>query len=116
MPALSSRGSMQEFWHENFKVQPVWVAEDGERVVGFCARGDDNIIGLYVTSDARGAGIGKRLLDSAKADRDWITAWVDAPNMRAVAFYVREGLVEISRETEEWSGLLIVEHRWKRPA
>lgn len=112
---LDDDASLQAFWSELFRTDLVWVAEASGRVVGFCTRDGDNIGALYVTGDARCSGIGKRLLDLAKADREWITVWAYALNTRALQFYHREGLVEISREVEEHSGLLNVEHRWKRP-
>ncbi|MEL7213026.1 MAG: GNAT family N-acetyltransferase [Pseudomonadota bacterium] len=91
-----------------------WVAEKDGKTVGFCVRDDDNITGLYVARAARNRGVGKHLLDLAKQDRDWITVWSYALNANARNFYRREGCIEISRETEEGSGLVDVEHRWTR--
>lgn len=95
-------------------VDTSWVCEENGKVLGFCVRQDDNITGLYVSRDARGRGIGKHLLDMAKVDREWITVWAYEQNPRARKFYRREGCVEISRETEEGTGLIDVEHRWTK--
>lgn len=112
MVGLDDRPALLAFWCDLFARDRVWVAERDGRVVGFCTRDDDNIGALYVASGARGAGIGKRLLDAAKADCDRITVWAYALNADARRFYRREGLVELSREVEDGSGLLNVEHRW----
>lgn len=96
-------------------VETSWVAEKDGNVVGFCVRQDDNITGLYVCCDARGRGVGKSLLDMAKADQEWITVWAYEQNPRARKFYRREGCVEISREVEEGTNLVDVEHRWVKP-
>lgn len=109
---------MAEYWRERFTVDPVWVAEEAGQIVGFCVREEDNIAALYVTSMARGQGVGKRLLDLAKENRDWITVWAYELNTKAREFYRREGLVEVSREPETYGDgitLVDVEHRWKRP-
>jgi hypothetical protein len=50
----------------------------------------------------------------AKADREWMTVWAYEENPRARKFYRREGCVEISREIEEGTGLVDIEHRWAK--
>ena len=107
-----SHHELVSIWNGYFKVFLVWIAEDEGNIVGFCTRNDDNISALYVATDARSKGIGKCLLDAAKADRDWITVWAYEKNVQALKFYKREGLVEISREVEDGSNLVDIEHRW----
>ncbi|TQV69851.1 GNAT family N-acetyltransferase [Denitrobaculum tricleocarpae] len=115
MAELDDLQPMQAFWRDLFETDLVWVAEMGDRIVGFCTRDDDNIGALYVVAEARRTGIGKRLLDMAKADRDWITVWVYEKNIHALRFYKREGLLEVSREIEHESNLMNIEHRWTNP-
>ena len=108
---------MARFWAGVFEHDVGWVAETEGRIVGFCARSDDNICGLYIAPEARNRGVGKALLDLAKADRDWITVWSYEKNEEARKFYRREGLVEILREMEvfdDGSSLMDVEYRWRR--
>ena len=107
---------MAAFWAELLSSETAWVAERGGAVIGFCVREDDNIGGLYVARAARGRGVGRALLDRAKEDRDWITVWAYRANAAARRFYRREGLVEISCEPEEETGLMNIEHRWTRGA
>lgn len=117
MTKLDELLPMTEFWREVFETDLVWVAEKSGCVVGFCVRSDDNIGALYITHGARSSGVGKKLLDLAKADRDWITVWAYELNDRARRFYRREGLVEISRETVNYDdgvSLVDIEHRWTR--
>lgn len=101
-------------WRGFFKYDLAWVAQSKSRIIGFCSRGNDNINGLYVAADWRSQGVGRRLLDMAKADRDWITVWAYQENTQALKFYKREGLVEIGREIEDGSNLVDIEHRWTR--
>jgi ribosomal protein S18 acetylase RimI-like enzyme len=73
---LNEFESVVDWWRGCIlNVETSWVCEENDKVVGFCVREDDNITGLYVARDARTRGIGKHLLDMAKAERDWITVW-----------------------------------------
>ena len=70
MGPLDDLEPMAESWRDLLDTDTAWVAEMDGRVVGFCVREDDNITGLYVAGEARNLGVGKALLDLAKADRD----------------------------------------------
>ena len=115
MVPLDDLEPMAASWKDLLTPGMAWVATRGDQVVGFCVREDDNITGLYIAKSARSQGVGKRLLDLAKENRDWITVWAYALNTEALRFYRREGLVEICREPEPDSNLMNVEHRWVRP-
>lgn len=114
MVPLDDIEPMAASWRDLLASDTAWVAETDGTVTGFCVREDDNITGLYIAAAARGHGVGRHLLDLAKQDRDWITVWAYEANTDARRFYRREGLVEICREVESESGLMNVEHRWRR--
>ena len=120
MPNPDDRASVEAFWTVAFNEEKSsWVAERDGRVIGFCVRnaGEENNIGaLYVARQARRSGVGRRLLDLAKADCSHITVWAWEANGSARRFYRREGLVELSRELDEETGLMDVEHVWRRTA
>lgn len=116
MAELDERKPMQVFWSDLFETDLVWVAEIQDHIVGFCTRSDDNIGALYVVAEVRSTGIGKRLLDMAKENRNWITVWAYEANKHALSFYKREGLIEIRREIEAESNLMNIEHRWTKPS
>lgn len=74
--------------------EEIYVAVDGQRILGLAAfyRPQNFLHSLYV--DARGAGIGKALLDHVIACADGpVSLKVQAPNRRAQAFYRREGFL-----------------------
>ncbi|MGB5560371.1 MAG: GNAT family N-acetyltransferase [Paracoccaceae bacterium] len=114
MVPLDDLEPMADSWRDLLDTETAWVAEQDGGVVGFCVREDDNITGLYVARAARNFGAGKRLLDLAKAERDWITVWAYEANTLARKFYRREGLMEIGREIQKGTNLVDVEHRWLR--
>ncbi len=114
MAPLDDLEPMAASWRDLLASDTAWVAENAGDVLGFCVREDDNITGLYVAGAAQGQGVGKALLDRAKEGRDWITIWVYEKNIRARAFYRREGAVELEREKDEHSDLIYVHSRWTR--
>ena len=78
----------------------VYVCEVRRQIVGFIGLVDKYIAGLFVDSAFRSRGVGKRLLDCAKALKPSLTLNVYKKNIRAVRFYQREGFV-IEREDRD---------------
>lgn len=77
----------------------VVVAEDAEgRIIGFLARDGDEVHALYVAREAAGQGVGKALLDQAKAGADRLHLRAYQANRSACRFYRREGFHEIARD------------------
>jgi GNAT superfamily N-acetyltransferase len=62
---------------------------------GFLARDGEEIQGLYLAPNVRGRGLGKALLDHAKARSDRLKLWTFQANGAARRFYAREGFVEV---------------------
>jgi ribosomal protein S18 acetylase RimI-like enzyme len=76
-----------------FEKGAMHVATMGHRIVGFILFQGNEIADLFIAPAVQRQGIGKRLLDFAKAkhpDGLWLTTLV--PNTRARRFYEREGL------------------------
>ena len=85
---------------------PLYVALDGERVIGWCeirreslpGREHSAALGIGVRAAYRRMGIGRRLIDAAIADA-WrrgltrIELWVRAPNTAAIHLYEKVGFV-----------------------
>ena len=87
----------------------------GAPVAGFIAldRAAPFVTALYTR--APGQGIGKRLLDFAKAGRDLLQLWTFQANTGARAFYAREGFVEERRtQGDNEEGLPDLLLRWLR--
>ena len=65
-----------------------------EQPAGFLILEEDYVACLYVATANRGQGIGRRLLDHAKAARpDGLCLWTFQANTGARRFYSREGMV-----------------------
>lgn len=78
----------------------VWVADDGDGVLGFAALSPDTLLQLHVSPGEQSKGIGSRLLDRAKELRPaGFTLWVFQANDGARRFYERHGL-ELVQETD----------------
>lgn len=65
--------------------------------LGFIAVRHCDIAAFCVAEGARGRGIGKALLDDAKAMDARLALWTFQANLGAIAFYRREGFQEMER-------------------
>lgn len=75
----------------------VTVAEVDGRVCGFMARDGDEICSLYVARDCGRLGIGRKLLNLAKARSKRLKLNVFEANDWAHRFYRRQGFAETGR-------------------
>ncbi|QHQ36092.1 GNAT family N-acetyltransferase [Algicella marina] len=91
------------------------VRVSGAPAQGFMAREADYITSLYVRCGARGAGVGRALLNEAKAAEASLRLWTFAANRRARAFYEREGF-RMARRTQGDNAECLpdVEYVWRR--
>jgi ribosomal protein S18 acetylase RimI-like enzyme len=92
---------------------PLFVALDGERVIGWCevrrellpGREHSGVLGVGLRPPFRGAGLGRRLMECAIASA-WqrgftrIELWVRSPNAAAIALYGKLGFVEEGRRRD----------------
>jgi ribosomal protein S18 acetylase RimI-like enzyme len=75
----------------------VWVAESEGLVVGYAALGPGELEQLYVRPGYQGRGVGRLLLDQAKAlEPQGLALWVFQRNTRARTFYEGHGFQLIS--------------------
>lgn len=115
MPRVHSKKGVRAFYRTVvFAEWHVWVA--GDPISGFLAmdQSEEMVMALFVATP--GQGIGKALLDHAKAGRDRLRLLTFVANTGARRFYAREGFVEVSRtpgDNEE--GLPDVMLRWEAP-
>lgn len=82
----------------------VYVLERGGAIQGFLGLTGAYIAGLFVAAAHRGRGVGRLLLDRAKAEHRALTLRVYRKNTRAAAFYAREGFVLSAQETDADTG------------
>ena len=87
-----------QYWQNNFELvkelllqATVYVYEDNQEIQGFIGLNDEYIEGIFVSNKIRSHGIGKALLNYAKNKRNKLFLNVYQKNVRAIAFYRREG-------------------------
>ena len=90
MPVLHTREEDLGFLAHLIGTTEVTSAEDGDPS-GFLALDGEDVRALYLAPEARGQGVGRALLDQAKAGRTRLSLWAFEANPRAVAFSQREG-------------------------
>ena len=84
----------------------VWVFETEARaeISGFIGLLGDYIAGIFVRREARSGGVGRQLLDHVKTSRGQLRLQVYRKNLRAAAFYRREGFPRLGKRNFLWSG------------
>lgn len=92
----------------------VWLAVEGDDVVGFLALAPGWVEHLYLDPDRTGEGIGTRLLDHAKAQQpDGLDLWAFQSNTGARRFYERHGFVAVDEtDGDNEEGAPDVRYRW----
>lgn len=75
----------------------VLTARDWRGPQGFLVRDGEAVHALYLAPRARRQGVGKRLMDNAKARTGRIELWCFQANEPALRFYAREGFREVER-------------------
>lgn len=82
------------FFRAAFDKGPVWVATDGDQIVGFCAAHRGWIDHVFVLHERHGEGIGQALLARTLKGRTHVRLWTFQRNSRSRAFYRRQGFTE----------------------
>ncbi len=96
MPRLHGMDDHRQFIGHLIDMSEVFVVGEG-RATGFLSHEKGLVKALYLQQDSRGLGYGKTLLDHVRTERSCLTLWMFQANLRAIAFYRREGFVEVER-------------------
>lgn len=99
MPRIHTPEQDLGFGRWLIEVSEVTVAIGKDRVVGFISRQDHEVQALYLSTDARRTGIGRRLLDHCKSQTHRLGLWTFQQNQLAQRFYQSNGFV-IDRMTD----------------
>ncbi len=79
------------------------IKVEGE-IMGFTGINGKSIQMLFIHPDARGKGLGKRLIDFAKQEHDVNMVDVNEQNKQALGFYQKLGFVTIERSEVDGAG------------
>lgn len=90
------------------------VLEEKGQVLGFASLHEQRLAALFVSPDAQGRGLGRRLLDEAKRRRDSLELGVYRANAGAVAFYRAGGFVTLNETRDPHTGQPELTMRWSR--
>lgn len=112
----------ESFWREQLPAMrglylpqaETLVLEEKGQVLGFASLHEQRLAALFVTPDAQGRGLGRRLLDDAKSRRDSLELGVYRANARAVAFYRAGGFVTLNETRDPHTGQPELTMRWSR--
>jgi len=100
LPDLHTLEEDKSFYRNRvFPECQVWVYEDKQDLVGFCAFKEGWVDHLYLLPTHVGNTLGESLLNKAKENHPFLQLWVFQRNTRAISFYERNGFQKI-KETD----------------
>jgi GNAT superfamily N-acetyltransferase len=115
LPILHSRDEDIAFFGTYIDNERMTVAQAGGTIAGFMAETPGWIEQLYLDPDRRRQGIGRRLVDQAKARQDALRLWCFADNVDGQRFYQAQGFAEERRTAgENEARLPDILFRWRR--
>lgn len=115
VPRLHSLEEDRAFLAQFVASAELTVARRDGRLAGFMVHTGGSIAQLYLEPDLRGQGIGRRLVDRAKAGSEALELWCFADNHAARAFYAAQGFSEIGgTDGDNEEGLPDIFLRWQR--
>ncbi|BAY79921.1 GCN5-related N-acetyltransferase (plasmid) [Nostoc linckia NIES-25] len=84
---------------KNMKLESLWVAVEGDIVIGFASFVVDELIGLYVHPKYQGQGIGRALVEHFchRASDRGIDKVITTASLYAEGFYLKLGFTAIQR-------------------
>ena len=98
----------RSYWLDNYdyvkNILPksdLYVLEEDNRVLGFIGIIDGYIAGIFVDYEARGRGLGTRLIDLAKKNYERLTLNVYAKNQEAYRFYLARGFRVVDEKLDK---------------
>ncbi|MBN9887554.1 GNAT family N-acetyltransferase [Salipiger abyssi] len=111
----------EDIAHAGQMIERGWVtvAEvPGSAPLGFLARDGAYVHALFVAPEAQGAGIGRALIEHAKARSPRLDLWTFAANEGAQRFYERAGFAVIERGdgSRNDEGLPDIRYQWQAKA
>jgi ribosomal protein S18 acetylase RimI-like enzyme len=93
LPRLHTHDEDRAFLYGLIQRVEVWVAEEGDAVVGFVAVSSAKVEQLYVHPDHQRRGVGRALLAKVKERQpQGFTLWVFQQNEQARRFYEANGM------------------------
>ena len=94
-PSVHAEAAVRAWLAQRVQKDEVWVAVDGDAVVGYVRFTDEWLEDLYIAPSHARLGIGTKLLDVVKRRRPaGFSLWVFEMNAPARAFYGGHGLME----------------------
>ena len=92
-------------------IAKTWVVEREGRVVGFISLLENEVGGIFVAPTLHGQGIGRALMDHARASRDHLELEVFEANEIGRAFYDAYGFAVVGERLDEKTGLRLLRLR-----
>lgn len=101
---LTLKPSVRDEYFPQVRLFCVREDENASKILGFLGLSDDKVEMLFIRPDARGSGIGRRLMHFAIHEKGIRLVDVNEQNPQAVGFYEHLGFRVVSRSPVDGQG------------
>jgi len=102
----------EDIEQQHLPIAETWVYEEKGKLVGFIALVGDEVGGIFVSPRRQGHGIGRALMDHARASRDHLDVEVFEANQIGRAFYDSYGFMLAGKTVHEATGQPVLRLRF----
>ncbi|AGA68235.1 acetyltransferase (GNAT) family protein [Desulfitobacterium dichloroeliminans LMG P-21439] len=85
-----------------------WVAEESGNLIGFISLLENFIGALFVIPTKQGKGVGTKLTELAKQEKEHLNVGVYNKNIDAKRFYIKSGFTYLGEEVQQETGELVI--------
>ncbi len=104
MDANYWQGKKEDMQHIYLPSATTYIYETSGKILGFISMINNYIAALFVSSEVKGKGIGKQLINFVKQQYETLELAVFKENKRSVEFYKKQGFQVILEGIEENTG------------
>lgn len=103
-----------ELRNKYLPIAETWVVEESGNLIGFISLLGNYIGALFVTPTKQGKGVGTKLIELAKREKEQLSVGVYNKNIDAKRFYIKSGFTYLGEEVQLETGELVINMLFKR--
>lgn len=97
-----------ELSNKYLPITETWVAEENGNLIGFISLLGNYIGALFVTLKEQGKGVGTKLIEQARQEKEHLNVGVYSKNVSARRFYKKNGFTYLSEEVQPETGEVVI--------
>ena len=97
-----------ELRNKYLPIAETWVAEESGNLIGFISLIGNYIGALFIAATKQGKGVGTKLIEQARREKEHLNVGVYSKNIDARRFYIKKGFTYLSEEVQPETGEILI--------